>query len=64
MRFMPSLDIFNLSNANTIQAIRGTQNGNAATNANQIQAIWLRASCASASVQLVRSLGVRGGEAE
>jgi hypothetical protein len=36
LRFVPSLDVFNLSNLNTIQAIRGTQN---ATNANQIQAI-------------------------
>ena len=33
---VPSLDMFNLFNGNTIQAIRGTQN---ATNANQIQAI-------------------------
>jgi hypothetical protein len=36
IRFIPSLDVFNLSNFNTIQAIRGTQN---AANANQIQAI-------------------------
>ena len=36
LRFVPSLDIFNVGNYNTIQAIRGTQN---ATNANQIQAI-------------------------
>ena len=36
MRFVPSLDVFNLSNCNTIQAIRSTQN---ATNANQVQAI-------------------------
>src|SRR2546430_13598056 len=36
VRFIPSLDVFNVSNANTIQAIRGTQN---AANANQIQAI-------------------------
>ena len=36
VRFVPALDIFNLGNYNTIQAIRGTQN---ATNANQIQAI-------------------------
>ncbi len=36
LRFVPSLDVFNVSNGNTIQAIRGTQN---ATNANQIQAI-------------------------
>jgi hypothetical protein len=35
-KITPSLDIFNLFNGNTIQAIRGTQN---ATNANQIQAI-------------------------
>ncbi len=34
--FLPSVDVFNVSNANTIQAIRGTQN---ATNANQIQAV-------------------------
>ena len=34
--FVPQLDVFNLANANTIQAIRGTQN---AANANQIQAI-------------------------
>jgi len=36
VRFIPSLDVFNVSNGNTIQAIRGTQN---AANANQIQAI-------------------------
>jgi len=36
LRFVPSIDVFNLSNLNTIQAIRGTQN---AANANQIQAI-------------------------
>jgi hypothetical protein len=36
LKLVPSLDIFNLSNGNTVQAIRGTQN---ATNANQIQAI-------------------------
>src|SRR5262249_20966822 len=36
LRFVPSLDVFNVMNSNTIQAIRGTQN---ATNANQIQAI-------------------------
>jgi len=36
VRFIPSLDIFNVANSNTIQAIRGTQN---AANANQIQAI-------------------------
>jgi hypothetical protein len=33
---VPSLDVFNLTNGNTVQAIRGTQN---AANANQIQAI-------------------------
>jgi hypothetical protein len=33
---VPSLDIFNISNSNTIQAMRGNQN---ASNANQIQAI-------------------------
>jgi hypothetical protein len=33
---LPSLDVFNVMNSNTIQAIRGTQN---ASNANQIQAI-------------------------
>jgi hypothetical protein len=36
LKFIPSLDVFNVGNGNTIQAIRGTQN---ATNANQIQAI-------------------------
>ena len=36
VRFVPSLDVFNVSNWNTIQAIRGTQN---ATNANQVQAL-------------------------
>jgi hypothetical protein len=36
LRFVPSLDVFNVTNSNTIQAIRGTQN---ASNANQIQAI-------------------------
>ena len=36
LRFVPSLDVFNLANTNTVQAIRGTQN---AANANQIQAI-------------------------
>ena len=36
VRFVPSIDMFNLGNMNTIQAIRGTQN---AANANQIQAI-------------------------
>ena len=34
--FVPSLDVFNVANANTIQAIRSRQN---AANANQIQAI-------------------------
>ena len=34
--FVPSIDVFNVANSNTIQAIRGTQN---ASNANQIQAI-------------------------
>jgi hypothetical protein len=36
VRFIPSLDIFNVANSNTIQGIRGSQN---ATNANQVQAI-------------------------
>ena len=36
VRFIPSLDVFNLTNSDIIQAIRGTQN---AANANQIQAI-------------------------
>ncbi len=36
LRFVPSLDVFNLGNLNTIQAIRGTQN---AANANQVQAL-------------------------
>jgi hypothetical protein len=36
LRFVPSIDVFNLMNSNTVQAIRGTQN---ASNANQIQAI-------------------------
>ncbi|MCU1381780.1 MAG: hypothetical protein JWL71_477 [Acidobacteria bacterium] len=36
VRFVPSVDVFNVGNFNTIQAIRGTQN---AANANQIQAI-------------------------
>jgi hypothetical protein len=36
VRFLPSMDIFNVANANTIQAIRGTQTAN---NANNIQAI-------------------------
>ena len=29
VRFIPSLDVFNVSNSNTIQAIRGTQNATA-----------------------------------
>jgi hypothetical protein len=36
VRFIPSLDVFNISNSNTEQAIRGTQN---ASNANYIQAV-------------------------
>jgi Carboxypeptidase regulatory-like domain/TonB-dependent Receptor Plug Domain len=36
LRVVPSMDVFNVANANTMQAIRGTQN---AANANQIQAI-------------------------
>jgi hypothetical protein len=36
LRFVPSADVFNVTNNNTIQALRGTQN---ATNANNIQAI-------------------------
>jgi hypothetical protein len=36
IRFIPSLDVFNVMNSDTVQAIRGTQN---AANANQIQAI-------------------------
>jgi len=36
IRLVPNLDIFNVFNMNTIQAIRGTEN---AANANQIQAI-------------------------
>jgi hypothetical protein len=36
VRFTPSLDMFNVANSNTIQAIRSRQN---ASNANQIQAI-------------------------
>jgi carboxypeptidase family protein/TonB-dependent receptor-like protein len=36
VRFIPSMDIFNVANSNTIQAIRGIQN---AGNANNIQAI-------------------------
>ena len=35
IRFVPSLDVFNVANANTVQAIRGTQN---ASTANNIQA--------------------------
>jgi hypothetical protein len=35
-RFVPSIDVFNVANNNTVQAIRGTQN---AANANNIQAI-------------------------
>jgi hypothetical protein len=35
-RIVPSLDLFNVTNNNTVQAIRGTQN---ASNANNIQAI-------------------------
>ncbi|PYR57120.1 MAG: hypothetical protein DMF85_14585, partial [Acidobacteria bacterium] len=36
MRFIPSLDIFNVGNGNIIQALRPNQNAN---NANNIQAI-------------------------
>jgi hypothetical protein len=36
VRFIPSMDVFNVMNDNTIQAIRGNQNAN---NANNIQAI-------------------------
>jgi len=36
LNLVPSMDLFNVMNSNTIQAIRGTQN---ATNANQIQSI-------------------------
>jgi Carboxypeptidase regulatory-like domain/TonB-dependent Receptor Plug Domain len=36
VRLVPSLDVFNVTNNNTIQALRGNQN---ATNANNIQAI-------------------------
>lgn len=36
LRFVPSLDVFNVANSNTVQSIRGTQN---ASNANQIQAL-------------------------
>jgi hypothetical protein len=42
IRFVPSVDVFNLANFDTVQAIRGTQNTGSATspgNANQIQAI-------------------------
>jgi hypothetical protein len=35
-RFIPSLDVFNVANSNTEQAIRGTQN---ASNANNIQSV-------------------------
>jgi hypothetical protein len=35
-RLVPSLDVFNLANANTLQAIRGSQT---AANANNIQAL-------------------------
>ena len=36
MRFVPSMDVFNLMNNNIIQGVRSTQN---ASNANQVQAI-------------------------
>ena len=36
VRVVPSIDVFNLTNNDTIQAIRGTQN---AANANNIQAV-------------------------
>ena len=36
VRLIPSLDVFNVGNSNTVQAIRGTQN---ASNANNIQAV-------------------------
>ncbi len=36
VNFVPSLDVFNVANSNTVQAIRSRQN---AANANQIQAI-------------------------
>jgi hypothetical protein len=36
VRFVPSMDVFNLTNSNTLQGVRTTQN---ATNANQVQAI-------------------------
>jgi hypothetical protein len=42
LRFTPSIDVFNVGNFNTIQAIRGAQNtvsSSGAGNANQIQAI-------------------------
>ena len=42
VHFIPSVDVFNLVNSDTVQAIRGTQNTGSATspgNANQIQAI-------------------------
>ncbi len=42
IHFVPSVDVFNLTNSDTVQAIRGTQNTGSATspgNANQIQAI-------------------------
>jgi hypothetical protein len=35
-RFVPSIDVFNVRNSNTVQAMRATQN---ASNANNIQAI-------------------------
>jgi hypothetical protein len=42
IHFVPSVDVFNVANSDTVQAIRGTQNTGSATspgNANQIQAI-------------------------
>ena len=36
VKIVPSIDLFNVANSNTTQAIRGTQN---ASNANQIQAL-------------------------
>ena len=36
LRLLPTLDVFNVTNSNTIQGVRTTQN---ATNANQVQAI-------------------------
>ena len=36
VKFLPTLDVFNLANNNVIQAVRVTEN---ASNANQIQAI-------------------------